>query len=150
MLNVEHLRTSHRRGENPPSQNGNMKKHNSLTCTKKVQPDVHGPVLVLMEKLRCDAHKTLWVFLKRETHFHVALESHEAGIVPFLVQSRQKALSGMQCVGHLQTDVHSRSPKTKHSPEKVHIRTSDGGSCPILSSSCRSSESVKCGNSFFG
>lgn len=101
---------------------GNMMKH-MLTCTKKVQPDVHGPVLVLMEKLRCDAHKILRVLLKREIQFHVALESHEAGFVPFLVQSRQKGLSGMQCVGHLQTDVHSRSPKTKHSPEKVHIRT---------------------------
>lgn len=58
----------------------------------------------------------------------------------------------MQCVGHLQTDVQSHSPKTKHSPEKVHIRTSNSGSCPILSSllQLRSSESIKCGNSFFG
>ncbi|CAM4656367.1 unnamed protein product [Leuciscus chuanchicus] len=97
----------------------------TLTHTKKVQPDVHGPVPVRMEKLHCDAHKILRVLLERKTQFHVALESHEAGIAPFLVQSRQKGLSGMQCVGHLQTDVHSRSPKTKHSPEKVHIRTSD-------------------------
>lgn len=86
----------------------------TLTHTKKVQPDVHGPVPVRMEKLHCDAHKILRVLLERKTQFHVALESHEAGIAPFLVQSRQKGLSGMQCVGHLQTDVHSRSPKTKH------------------------------------
>lgn len=44
---------------------GNTRKHNTLIRTKKVPPDVHGPVLVLMEKGHCDAHKTLREFLKR-------------------------------------------------------------------------------------